>query len=113
MANPTFQLGGYPQTAAPVATKDVVYGTTNLVQFQVSPYPHKVTIVDSVPVVYQTDISNQVNMSPYAHVVSPIALNPQDVDYVALSKFAFYYPSNGKIPGSPIPRAGQLLPRPI
>lgn len=28
-------------------------------------------------------------------------------------QFQFYYPSNGKIPGSPIPKHGQLLPRPL
>jgi hypothetical protein len=27
--------------------------------------------------------------------------------------FTFFYPSNGKTPGSPIPRVGQVSPRPL
>ena len=41
--------------------------------------------------------------------LSPVKITAQDFRYV----FRFFYPSNGKIPGSPIPQYGQIAPRPI
>jgi hypothetical protein len=39
----------------------------------------------------------------------PIVADKSTIDYL----FIFYYASNSKIPGSPIPRAGQVSPRPL
>lgn len=39
----------------------------------------------------------------------PIILGQSQIAY----NWRFFYPSNGKIPGSPIPNSGQLLPRPL
>jgi hypothetical protein len=41
--------------------------------------------------------------------LSPDIITPQDFYY----KYTFFYPSNGTIPGSPIPRSGQVAPRPV
>lgn len=40
---------------------------------------------------------------------APMTLNKSNISY----NWRFFYPSNGKIPGSPIPNYGQLLPRPL
>jgi hypothetical protein len=46
---------------------------------------------------------------PPARRLSPKILNKDFIFY----NFKFFYPSNGKVPGSPIPRAGQVSPRPL
>ena len=42
-------------------------------------------------------------------VMNPVRLKSQDFRYA----FRFFYPSNGTVPGSPIPRSGQVSPRPV
>jgi hypothetical protein len=43
------------------------------------------------------------------HGGKPLVLDKSTIEY----KFVFYYASNSKVPGSPIPRAGQVSPRPL
>jgi hypothetical protein len=49
------------------------------------------------------------NPAAKANGAVPIVLDKNDFAY----NWRFFYPSNGKIPGSPIPNYGQLLPRPL
>jgi hypothetical protein len=47
-------------------------------------------------------------LSPFSFVKTQARLNGAQ-----LRSFAFFYPSNGTVPGSPIPRSGQVAPRPV
>lgn len=71
-------------------------------------YPTSKTLILRKVAVVGTQFTPQFGY-PTQKTLKPLSLNKNFISY----HFQFYYPSNGKIPGSPIPPAGQLLPRPL
>lgn len=109
LANPTFSLATTPHSlvaysfnplSLPSGFNPVFPGTPK--QLKVYSFNPLTNTTSFNPVFYGTPLKQ----SPFTYQVA-------DWYNTTAFNFHFFYPGNGKIPGSPIPQHGQLLPRPL
>lgn len=108
MADPTFTLTTFSTagltpnafTSGMSGGRSVQWGYTSVQQLTVGTVDFQAT--------YAANLRFAAGYTPVQRL-EVIVLDKNNILY----NFAFFYPSNGKVPGSPIPRSGQLAPRPV